>query len=421
MQMITGERKSLELKKHVGAIHSSHRLTLVQRKIANALLYNAYDHLLSREEHQVHIATLCKLIGYDSHDYKKIKSALVALISTVIEWNLVDKDKVDAEGIWNASAIISDASIGGSVCTYSYGQKMRKLLHHPELYGRLNMKVQARFKSTYGLALYENCIRYQDISQTPWFDLETFRKLMGVEEGKYRIFRDFKRRVLDKAVSEVNAYSPIYIDAQFKKMGRQVTALQFLIKKSHKCSKHSIANGKDMSIDQKLRNIYGFSNHQTEEVLSIYDASYVLEKMAIVESSSSFQSGKIINLSKYLQSALKQDYQAPKSSREYVASIQENKKRKNELEEANVEKRVKYRAYQNRFILDALANITENKKSELMKGFDRFIAMGVYYNVFLKSGLENPLVADRFCDYVRVHKTELLGGITAFEDYCKEN
>jgi hypothetical protein len=84
MLTMIGQEKSLELKKHVGAIHSSNHLTLIQRKIANALLYNAYDHLMDRNEHQIHIPSLCNLIGYDSKDFRKIKGALIALISTVI-------------------------------------------------------------------------------------------------------------------------------------------------------------------------------------------------------------------------------------------------------------------------------------------------------------------------------------------------
>jgi len=38
-----------ELKKHVGAIHIRNSLTLLQRKVANVLLLNAYENLLSRE------------------------------------------------------------------------------------------------------------------------------------------------------------------------------------------------------------------------------------------------------------------------------------------------------------------------------------------------------------------------------------
>ncbi len=176
---------------------------MLTRKIANALLFNAYDELLKQDEHEIHIATLCNLIGYDSNDYKTIKKALVNLLATVIEWNLVDGNRLDAEGVWNASSIIADASIDGPICTYSYSNKMKNLLHRPELYGRLNMLVQAKFQSSYGLALYENCVRFQILNKLHGLTLLSFRKLMGVEDGKYKIFRDFKHRVLDKAIEEV--------------------------------------------------------------------------------------------------------------------------------------------------------------------------------------------------------------------------
>src|SRR6187401_1529078 len=100
---VSQANKMLELKKHVATIHSSNKLSLLQRKIANALLFNAYDDLLNKEEHVIHIMTLCNLIGYDSNDHKTIKKALVNLLATVIEWNLVDGNKLNVDGVWNAS------------------------------------------------------------------------------------------------------------------------------------------------------------------------------------------------------------------------------------------------------------------------------------------------------------------------------
>ncbi len=255
------KKKALELKKHVATIHASNKLSLLQRKISNALLYNAYENLLEQEDHQIHIATLCKIIDYSSNDYKTIKRALVDLLSTVIEWNLVDGDKLATQGIWNASSIIASASIDGPICTYSYSNTMKKLLYHPEFYGRLNMQVQAKFQSSYGLALYENCIRFQNIEQTPWFDLAKFRKLMGVEEGKYKIFRDLKSRVIEKAVEEVNKYSPIFIEPQYRKQDRQVVAIQFLINKQNSKEKKSLVNS-PIELSSILRDKFGFSKKQ---------------------------------------------------------------------------------------------------------------------------------------------------------------
>ena len=225
------QNQSLELKKHVGLIHSTNKLSLLERKIANALLYNAYASLLTQNEHCIHIHSLCILIGYNSKDYKTIKQSLLSLISTVLEWNLVDKGKTEEEGVWMASAMLADAKIEGPICTYSYSNRMRELCYYPEFYGRLNMRVLAMFKSTYGLALYENCIRYQNITQTPWFDLLTYRKLMGVENRKYEIFRDLNKRVTKPSVKEVNDHSSICVEPEFKKQGRSVVAIRFLITK----------------------------------------------------------------------------------------------------------------------------------------------------------------------------------------------
>lgn len=411
--MISEAPKTLELKKHVAAIHSSNKLSLVQRKIANALLFNAYDELLVKEEHQIHIRGLCNLIGYDSNDYKTIKKALINLLSTVIEWNLVDGNKLDTEGVWNASSIIADASIEGAICTYSYSNKMKKLLYSPELYGRLNMVVQAKFQSTYGLALYENCIRYQNIEQTPWFDIAQFRKLMGIEEGKYSVFRDFKRRVLDKAIEEVNRYSPLHVSVKLQKHGRHVKAIQFLIKKGKELQTE--VKKQSLPLSQQLRERFGFSKTQVEEVLTNYDEKYILEKISLVENSSSFAQGKINNVAKYLLSALNDDYQPPKSSREiFQLELQvTNPKAKKQEEKLQKE----YKRYQEKRLIEIFQALPKVKKRKTLTEFETFLGKSLYFDIYVRDGLQNVLILDQLCEFIRVKKPEVLSKVKSFSDF----
>lgn len=413
-------KKSLELKKHIGAIHSSNKLTLVQRKIANALLYNAYDNLLKQDQHIIHVKVLCDLIGYNSRDQKPIKNSLVSLISTVIQWNVVDKNKDEKEGIWNASAIIADASIDGPICMYSYSHNMRQLLYHPDLYGRLNMSVQSKFKSTYGLALYENCIRYQGIAQTQWFDLSTFRLLMGVEKDEYPIFRDFKRRVIDKAISEVNAYAPIYITVKFKKEGRGVTALQFLIEHQQKLTESN--NNSDelpRTLSYRLQDGFGFSRIQTEKAIIGYGEQYILDKINLIEGSASFQSGKIINLAKYLEHALKQDFKPPKSSNARICEIRQQKEKEIKQQKVERKKIEEYKRFQDEEILRIYrSEIHADGKRAIEKAFEKEIQNNVYHNAYLKEGIANAIVADKFCSFIRSYKQDLLSGIISFEEFC---
>ena len=422
-EVILAQKKTLELKKHVGLIHSTNRLSLLERKIANALLYNAYENLLAKNEHQIHIPSLCILIGFNSKDHKTIKKALISLISTVLEWNIIDKEKED-DGIWMASAMLSDAKIEGPICTYSYSNRMRELCYYPEFYGRLNMQVLSMFKSTYGLALYENCIRYQNISQTPWLDLLTYRKLMGVSPEKYTVFRDFNNRVINPAVKEVNTYAPIFIKPEFKKQGRAVSAIRFIIAKqnSHDQVEKDEKSRAGQFIESKLQNDYGLSDSKIKFVLQKYGKSYILEKMKLIEASISYKNGTIKNLAKYLEKALVENYQPPKSSKDNLEKLRRQNDEAKKIAHQKEKYMDKYRVYLASQLPEIYKNVLVKEKEAIEKAFDKAIKSTVYHNVFMKDGLDNPLIRDRFADFIKTKYPELLSNVLSFEKfYEREN
>ena len=55
------ELASREVKKHVGAIHIKGKLSLLQRKVANVLLLNAYDDLPIKDKHRIRIKDLAEI------------------------------------------------------------------------------------------------------------------------------------------------------------------------------------------------------------------------------------------------------------------------------------------------------------------------------------------------------------------------
>lgn len=408
------KENKLELKKHVATIHANNKMSLIQRKLANALLYNAYPDLHTKSEFQISIRELCHLTGYNSNDYKMIKQALIGLLSMVIEWNLVDKDLV--ENVWNASAIIADASIQGSICTYSYSNKMRELLHNPLVYGRLNMQEQARFKSSYGLALYENCIRYQNIKQTPWFDLPLFRKLMGVSEDKYLIFRDFKKRVIDIAIREVNQHADIKVLEKYRRAGRNVDAIKFTIEQA--IVKVDDAS-QEKNIVQILQEDFGITATVAAEVTEKYESSYIEEKIKLIESSPSFKQGKINSLAVYLMNALEQDYQPPKSS----SIIKEKKEKSKELSKEEKEKlgklQAQYHQYLQTEVLKSLENMQDKKRNVLLKGFEKFLSDGLYASIYAREGLNNILIRDQLVTFMQYHYANELSTLKTFKEYSR--
>ncbi|MFZ2316115.1 MAG: replication initiation protein [Gammaproteobacteria bacterium] len=301
-----------ELKKHINAIHSSSDISLVQRKLFNALIYNAYHDLSVQLVHKITIKKLCELIGFNSKDINVVKKSLLNLIGTIIEWNVLESNNPEIVK-WRASSLISAADIEKGICTYEFSSLLREYLFNPKIYGKIDLNIMAQFKSSYGLALYENCIRYQGLPSTGWMSLDVFRKLMGVDIGKYKLFCDFKRRVLDTAINEVNKYSNIHIIPEIVKSGRKVLKLRFRITSNSTMIhvEHSINN----KAEDILSNEFFIEKRKIRELLEIYPDEYILEKIHLVKSSKSYQSNRIKDKAGYIIKALKENFQHGKSGK----------------------------------------------------------------------------------------------------------
>jgi len=220
------EVRDEQLKKHVAAIHTSGDLTLLERKMVNVLLLNAYDDLLSRRTHTLPVAHLRATIGWeDSYNIALLKKVLRKLAMTPIEFNVME----DGQETWRVMSMISYGEIKGGVCSYRYDEYLAERLFDPEIYAMINLGIQRKFEGGYALTLYENCIRYKAVGSTGWWDLARFRKLLGASAQVYEEFKYLKREVITKSIKEVNRISDIMIDAEYKKTGRKVSQIRFLI------------------------------------------------------------------------------------------------------------------------------------------------------------------------------------------------
>ena len=360
------------LKKHTATIHCTNTLSLLQRKISNALLYHAYPKLMQEEEHAITVRELCQLIGYQGHNIAAIKSALKGLISTIIEWNLTQ----DAIGEnWTASAILASVSLQGPICYYAYSPRMKQLLHSPSLFGKIDLVIQSRFRSSYGLALYENCIRYRGLPRTKWFDLSLFRKLMGVPEAQYPIFRDFKRRVLDKAIDEVNAYADLTVESEYGKEKRKVVKVRFKLKNTTRHylrSPSQLVNDAQDYLKQQLKQ-FGFSSIQTRKLLSEYTIDYILGKIKMIASSKPYQAGLIKNKAGYLMKALQEDYQTPSTVGGGCHPLHEVmvKHTENEIEQ-------QYNRYREKYIQEKLNTLSNDDYVKLIRDFEEYAKSAIH-------------------------------------------
>lgn len=422
-----------ELKKHVATVHCSNTSSLLQRKISNALLAFAYAYLDKQEEHHITIKELCNMINYKGHNYAAIKDALRALVSTFIEWNIVDV--ISGEEDWTVSTILASARIKGSVCSYAYSPRMRELLHTPTMYARINLSIQAQFQSSYGLALYENCVRYKGLPFTKTFEWEVFRKLMGIVSGTYQEYSDFKRRVLDKAVEEVNKYSDIEIEPEIMRCKRKIINIRFKLQSKERVvkSKSGIEKPKASTVVQndliaKLRSKFALGETDINSILGTYELDYISEKIDLIEKTKTFERGQIENLGGYLVSALKYNYQQPKSSKDALILKQLEGKRLETIieneQKALTKMKVKYNEYLRHQYLKSFQLLKQSDKDQLLKEFEKSLSSqnAIHLlNIFRKHKLERKSVQALLKNFIDKERKDLIPDIITFEEYHERN
>lgn len=281
---LSGALRRGAVKKHVAAIHVSGKLTLLQRKLSNVLLLNAYDTLISRPRHQIDARTLCLMIGYNSNDMETLKQSLRGLAETVAEWDMLD-EKGQQE--WGVSSLLSYAKLKGGICEYAYSPALAEKLHDPKVFALINLNIQRRFTSGHALALYENCYRFVRTGSTGWWPLDLFRRLMGVEgSAYYETFKHLNAKIIKPAVDEVNRTSNLLLTPETRKQGRVVSEIRFRIKENPQLAILDLDDGEGArhgAVYARLRAL-GVSDRLARQWLSSHGEAQVQDKLDYVES-----------------------------------------------------------------------------------------------------------------------------------------
>lgn len=88
----------------------------------------------------------------------------------------------------------------------------------------------AGLTSSYAIRLYELLMMWKVAGKTPVFEIEQFRKQIGLDASEYDRLDNLKRRVIDLAVSQINEHTDITVNYEQHKRGRIITGFSFTFK-----------------------------------------------------------------------------------------------------------------------------------------------------------------------------------------------
>lgn len=160
--------------------------------------------------------------------YLALKEAAKTLFERQVTFYGVDSDTGKRERVitrWVSRIAYVDEAAKLKI-TFS-PDVVKEIMRLERNFTKYDLENVAGLTSAYAVRLYELLMQWRDAKKTPLFDLELFRRQLGVEDNEHSRMCDLKRRVLDLAITQINAHTDITASYEQHKAGRVITGFTF--------------------------------------------------------------------------------------------------------------------------------------------------------------------------------------------------
>lgn len=211
-------------------IRGKQSMTLQAARLIRLLIAQVVKEDKDLKTYECKISKLAELLNVDSSNiYRNVQDICDCAMKSVVYigtgnpkhpwemYNWLSKAKYDGKG----------------TITLRLSEELKTyVLDLEKWFTQYKLKNILKFNSYYAIRLYE-IIRCEDgatggVKTELEFEITELRKYFDCED-KYKLFADFKRKVIDIAVREINQKSDIWLAPSYKKEGRAVKSVVFNI------------------------------------------------------------------------------------------------------------------------------------------------------------------------------------------------
>ena len=262
-------------------IEASHKLSeSEQRLILLAIIKGRefcdnIEHLRGKEL-EIHADDYMQAFGVERHAaYESLKKAVMGLYRA--EWGykyINDKGKtvVRYERFTQSAEYVEN----GAEVKFRFADAIIPMLVELERnFTTYEIEQVANLQSRYAMRLYEFLIRFKT-SKKLEISLEDLRFRFGLLEHEYQLMSDFKKRVLDLAVKQINDNTDITVKYEQHKKGRNVIGFTFIFRYKPQAEKSTKQQERDPNtIDW----VNGTTDNESK-LLTQKQADYFASKLA---------------------------------------------------------------------------------------------------------------------------------------------
>ncbi len=214
-------------------------LELVDSKILNFLMHRTLPFLHTREVHRVPVRDVLLYLGHTST--QRLQESLTRLGKANIEIDYKDEAGVDHHVVIHYLSYDISRTENGYI-VFAFDPLLMQMLSDPDIYGTLNISTFQKFKSSYSLKLYEVLSLFVKRRMPVWdVTVDELRETLGVEASYARRLDNFRQRVIEASVAEINEVGDFKVAVEYVRGGRGGKILRCKFTTSFKSSGEMLA------------------------------------------------------------------------------------------------------------------------------------------------------------------------------------
>lgn len=257
-------------------IEASYRLGVVEQRLIFLAIIEAREKDTPIEAGgilRIHADSYMQHFNVERHTaYEVLKQACNGLFEQYFSYSKID-ERTGKIGHYKSRWVDKIGYIEGLACVEMvFASDVIPLITRLEQrYTEYELRQVSGLQSSYAIRLYELIVKWRSVGRVPMIEVVDFREQMGVAANEYSAMSDFKKRVLDLAVSQINEHTDITAQYEQHKEGRSITGFSFAFKQKEKpVQVETLAKPKFIKMTDKQLGVYSKQLAEMGEVGSTF-------------------------------------------------------------------------------------------------------------------------------------------------------
>lgn len=235
------QEKNMLIVKDNALINASYNLELVEQRLILLAIIEARENgkgINANDPLTVHASTYIQTFNVEKHSaYTSLKEACKSLFARQFSYEEINKN----------GNLTQYTSRWVSKIGYTKNEATVEIIFAPDVvplitrleehFTSYELEQVAQLQSKYATRLYEILIAWRSTGKTPVLTINEFRKQIGVIDSEYKIISNFKLRVLEPSIKQINDLTDIDVTYEQHKKGRTITGFSFKFKQKQQAKK----------------------------------------------------------------------------------------------------------------------------------------------------------------------------------------